>query len=649
MSDVEKYLEALRQKATLEPKSGSTGSVVSEAIMCPTCKTPLDEKHQIGPGDRAAVMANLGVMEVKLRCPGCNTVVDVTLPRGYEWKSSIDIPGWGTFPGQASTTEQPACVTPAAWYADPLGRHQYRYWDGASWTDHVADDGRASVDPLERVGDEAEDEGRPASSGTGQQGAAIGEEGRLPKEQPSEVLTERPYGEDKCAHYSFSRELNANPEVVWAVLTDASMWVQWHGDAISDVSPDWVRGGEVRWQSGSQSLIAEVREGEQLSLVGPQGTWLTWEIAVIAEGRVKVTLAEDRRTPLTMQGAFARHGEISAVLRRLAAVIEPNVELVWDVELADGGDKGSRHGPVATGDGLIVVTGRNLHSLSNDGGVRWSYETDAQDSPDIPVAEHGLVLFRTVSGKIVALDTKTGAAVWERKDLGADDSSVVSDGERAYLTTRDGRIIALNAADGGVAWVREEGKRFATPVVQGNGLYACAGHAPLIIALDARTGETAWTAPVAGFASPAIGVDSVFVSVVRGIAALFAKTGESQWMSDFSAEAKSMPVLTVDRIYVKTGDCTVWCLDHERGEVVWRYSVPSQNQERYPEAPGVGDGVVCCAMGGALHAFDADNGTRLWAHGVAYSRRPAIVGGTVYFLDDRRLCAADVRNQSQQG
>jgi uncharacterized RDD family membrane protein YckC len=36
---------------------------------------------------------------------------------------------------------------PARWAPDPLGRHQYRYWDGAQWTDHVADDGRVSADP----------------------------------------------------------------------------------------------------------------------------------------------------------------------------------------------------------------------------------------------------------------------------------------------------------------------------------------------------------------------------------------------------------------------------------------------------------------------------------------------------------------------
>ena len=42
----------------------------------------------------------------------------------------------------------------ADWYADPLGRHQFRYWDGQAWTDTVADDGQTSVDPLDAAGSE---------------------------------------------------------------------------------------------------------------------------------------------------------------------------------------------------------------------------------------------------------------------------------------------------------------------------------------------------------------------------------------------------------------------------------------------------------------------------------------------------------------
>jgi uncharacterized protein YxjI len=37
--------------------------------------------------------------------------------------------------------------TPAGWYADPLGRHEVRYYDGQQWTEHVSSHGRTSIDP----------------------------------------------------------------------------------------------------------------------------------------------------------------------------------------------------------------------------------------------------------------------------------------------------------------------------------------------------------------------------------------------------------------------------------------------------------------------------------------------------------------------
>ena len=39
---------------------------------------------------------------------------------------------------------------PEGWYADPLGRHERRYWDGDEWTDDVSDDGVTGEDPLDR-------------------------------------------------------------------------------------------------------------------------------------------------------------------------------------------------------------------------------------------------------------------------------------------------------------------------------------------------------------------------------------------------------------------------------------------------------------------------------------------------------------------
>lgn len=39
---------------------------------------------------------------------------------------------------------------PPAWAPDPTARHQWRWWGGVAWTDHVADDGTVGRDPLDR-------------------------------------------------------------------------------------------------------------------------------------------------------------------------------------------------------------------------------------------------------------------------------------------------------------------------------------------------------------------------------------------------------------------------------------------------------------------------------------------------------------------
>ncbi|GEM_PF-3263184 len=43
-------------------------------------------------------------------------------------------------------TVSPAEVAPS-WQPDPSRRHELRYWDGSSWTEHVSDAGTQSTDP----------------------------------------------------------------------------------------------------------------------------------------------------------------------------------------------------------------------------------------------------------------------------------------------------------------------------------------------------------------------------------------------------------------------------------------------------------------------------------------------------------------------
>lgn len=38
-------------------------------------------------------------------------------------------------------------VPPPQWHPDPSGRHEYRLWDGSTWTDQVSDGGVVTTDP----------------------------------------------------------------------------------------------------------------------------------------------------------------------------------------------------------------------------------------------------------------------------------------------------------------------------------------------------------------------------------------------------------------------------------------------------------------------------------------------------------------------
>ena len=56
--------------------------------------------------------------------------------------------GTSTAASTASTTSSVGDATaPAAWYPDPSGRFELRYWNGSAWTEHVSRNGQQFTDP----------------------------------------------------------------------------------------------------------------------------------------------------------------------------------------------------------------------------------------------------------------------------------------------------------------------------------------------------------------------------------------------------------------------------------------------------------------------------------------------------------------------
>jgi putative membrane protein len=52
----------------------------------------------------------------------------------------------GPVPAARRTPERG--TVPPDWYPDPAARHQWRFWNGAHWTEHVSDDGSRSLDSV---------------------------------------------------------------------------------------------------------------------------------------------------------------------------------------------------------------------------------------------------------------------------------------------------------------------------------------------------------------------------------------------------------------------------------------------------------------------------------------------------------------------
>ncbi|MEZ5375571.1 MAG: phospholipid scramblase-related protein [Acidimicrobiales bacterium] len=67
---------------------------------------------------------------------------------------------------------------PPAWHPDPSGRNEQRYWDGTSWTEHVANRGETGVDPMAVATPPA-----PSALDRVDSGLTIGNEGSKVQEQ----------------------------------------------------------------------------------------------------------------------------------------------------------------------------------------------------------------------------------------------------------------------------------------------------------------------------------------------------------------------------------------------------------------------------------------------------------------------------------
>jgi quinohemoprotein ethanol dehydrogenase len=279
-----------------------------------------------------------------------------------------------------------------------------------------------------------------------------------------------------------------------------------------------------------------------------------------------------------------------------------------------GGDDNEQHySPLAQ------ITQANVGRL----GLAWSYDIDTFDSYTQPLAVNGVVYFAVGHSIVHALDARTGKLLWQydpdvagqpesqmRMRAGWGTRGIAYKDGAIFTATRDGRLIAVDAKTGKALWSvktldeAENGYITGPPWVAGDKVvigFGGADYGPVrgyVTAYDIKTGKKAWrwyTVP----GDPAKGFENKAMEMA-------AKTWKGEWWK-FGGGGTVYHAMAYDakfdRVYLGTGNGWPWnqkirspgggdnlflssivALDAKTGEYVWHYQVNPENSHDFNDA-----------------------------------------------------------------
>jgi outer membrane protein assembly factor BamB len=350
----------------------------------------------------------------------------------------------------------------------------------------------------------------------------------------------------------------------------------------------------------------------------------------------------------------------------------PRPRVVWSVETGGAPVWAGLERDAKTGDLFVGDENGVLYAIDRAGTVRWKVETGK------PIRAQPRLLAKTLyahsdSGFLHALDPKNGAERWKaRVDAGAapriptnqDDtrydrygSSVVSDGKRLFIASRDRNLYALDPKSGRELWRVTAGDLMtATPAIYRDTVIFAAFDGK-VSAVSAKDGKPRWSydAKLAVPGDLTVAGDRVLVgSRSYDLIALDAATGKEQWKHYYwFSWIESPPVVRDGVAYTGSSDAVhVFAVDVSDGSLRWKAPVPGWSWQRTAVtddlviAGTAGIGAFPGARAGALVALRRDSGAIHWIYldppsqqildakkGWGFGASPVVADGLVYAAD----------------
>lgn len=322
----------------------------------------------------------------------------------------------------------------------------------------------------------------------------------------------------------------------------------------------------------------------------------------------------------------------------------------------------SPQSPLYSGGVVYYAFGKNIYAVrSNDGTTLWTYSGQA---PFIaPPAISGDSLFIGCDdAHLYKLSLKDGSVTWS-KSMGGPIrcSPTISSGD-VYFGDENGDVYSVDAGTGNTVWSFDAGAAVSSPIAigdQGQVFFTSADSK--VFCLSGDTGHSLWQLDFEadlGATPVCFANGSLYVAADHDLYALNPIHGAPRWHVHLTAGMITAPVVGPDNVFVITDENKILGMN-DHGGILW-----TADLGRATLAPPLlaGSTVVVTTDNGAIDAFDANTGTRVWDYvlqpagtqtkpaTVAIAGTPIYVDNTLYVLgDDGSLSAFRPQSLDQSG
>jgi outer membrane protein assembly factor BamB len=297
----------------------------------------------------------------------------------------------------------------------------------------------------------------------------------------------------------------------------------WHLNTQSPDENDVVFSGAITTGAGmvfaatgvGQVIAASMETGKELWRVDAPGP--IRGAPTYSDGRLFLTTIDNKAAAFSVKSGkhlWTHSGisEIAALLGGASPATRDNVVVV----------------PYSSGEifALKAETGRVFWMDSLSDVQRASAISKLADIRGNPVIDRDIVIAMSHSGRVSALDFKTGVRVWDRR-IGGTDTPWVA-GDFVFLLSNAAEVIALTRRDGRIRWLtqlpqfkdpeeREEGIQYTGPVLAGDRLIVSSSLGELL-AISPYTGQLLGSIDVNApmFIPPIVAGATIYVLTDKG-------------------------------------------------------------------------------------------------------------------------------------